>query len=477
VDDYGLETRIKDPIRNQVRNVSSGLLVYDQLDHRRQQETVSFRSPVRGSPYLGSLIDPYYDGLVHVDSNKSFKSKLETPIVVDGKVISYYSNRDNGHSFLTREGVIFTTCNHGSFYNSNAQWVYGGPIYAGGAQVAPAQRYRMPFWVDGDSATSMHRLPYVGSPGDLATYGKKALEILIPGIPKTSAFVATGELFLGWPKFIGHSFERLGTIPELLVKHSSEEFLNFVFGIVPTVQDLQGLVSQLSSATKTLLQLERDSGLGVRRNMKFDIPDALAQFNSSELSQQGYLTANMMGYNPSYTGSSQADVGNYYGLQTSLTMRQARSVSFSGSFTRVMPVHRDLENSYVRFMGLYSKYIIGADVTLDRIWQLIPFSWLVDWFLNIRKSLDLYEKVKDDSLVINYGYIMGKTVQTVIQETKVTANIGATSIKSVRSVYLSTRVERLRANPYGFILPTNVALNPQQWAILAALGITRKSVN
>jgi len=143
----------------------------------------------------------------------------------------------------------------------------------------------------------------------------------------------------------------------------------------------------------------------------------------------------------------------------------------------VMPVHRDLENSYVRFMGLYSKYIIGADVTLDRIWQLIPFSWLVDWFLNIRKSLDLYEKVKDNSLVINYGYIMGKTVQTAIQETKVTANIGATSIKSVRSVYLSTRVERLRANPYGFILPTNVALNPQQWAILAALGITRKSVN
>ena len=116
-------------------------------------------------------------------------------------------------------------------------------------------------------------------------------------------------------------------------------------------------------------------------------------------------------------------------------------------------------------------------MTLDRIWQLIPFSWLVDWFLNVRKSLDLYEKVKDDSLVINYGYVMGKTVQTVIQETKVTANTGATSIKSVRSVYLSTRVERLRANPYGFILPTNVTLNAQQWAILAALGITRKSVN
>ncbi len=476
MDDYGIETRIKDPIRAQVRNVSTGLLVYDQLDHRRQQETVSFRSPLRGSPYLGSLIDPYYDGLVHVDSNKVFKSKLKTPIVVDGKVISYYSNRDNGHSFLTRECVTFTTCNHGTFYNSNAQWVFGGPIYAAGAIVAPAQRYRMPFWVDGSSANQIHRLPYVGSPGDLTNYGKRALEILIPGIPKTSAFVAVGELIVGWPKIMGHTLEKLGTIPDLLLKHSSEEYLNFVFGIVPTVQDLQGLVSQLSSATKTLLQLERDSGLGVRRNMTFDIPDALAQFNSSELSSQGYLSANMQGYNPTYVGSTQADVGNYYGIQSSLTMRSHRTVSFAGSFTRVMPVHRDLENSYLRFMGLYSKYIIGADITLDRIWQLIPFSWLVDWFLNVRRSLDLYEKVKDNSLVINYGYLMNKTVQTAIQETKVTASLNATSIRSVRSVYLSTRVERVRANPYGFILP-NLSLNAQQWAILAALGITRKAVN
>lgn len=477
MDDYGIERRIKDPIRNQVQRVSTGLLLYDYLDHRRKQETISFRSPLRGSPYLGSLIDPYYDGLVHVDSNKVFKSRLKTPIVVDGKVISYYSNRDNGHSFLTREAAVFTTCNHGTFYNANALYVFGGPIYASGAVVASAQRYRMPFWFGGTSAVSVRGLDYVGAPGDLATYGKRAIEILIPGIPKTSAFVAVGELLVGWPKIIGHTFEKLGTIPDLLLKHSSEEFLNIVFGIVPTVQDLQGLVTQLSRATQTLLQLERDSGLGVRRNMKFDIPDVLQQFNSSELSSQGSLSVNMAGYDPVKTGSTAATFQNIYGIQSSLTMRSHRSVSFSGSFTRVMPVHRDLENSYLRFMGLYSKYIIGADVTLDRIWQLVPFSWLVDWFLNVRKSLDLYEKISDDSLVINYGYVLNKTVNTAIQETVVTANTGSTSVKSVRSVYLSTRVERVRANPYGFILPTNTELTVQQWAILAALGITRKSVN
>lgn len=476
MDGYGIESRFKDPIRAQVRNVSSGLLVYDQLDHRRQQETVSFRSPLRGYPYLGS-IDPYYEGLVQVDSNTIFKSKLATPIVVDGKVISYYSNRDNGHSFLTREGVTFTTCNHGTFYNSNAQWVFGGPVYAAGAIVAPASRYRMPFWVDGSSANQMHRLPYIGSPGDLANYGRKAIERLIPGIPKTSAFVAVGELFVGFPQIIGRTFERLAKdLPEVLLKKPAEEYLNLVFGITPTIKDFNGLVSQLSGATKTILQLERDSGLGVRRKMKFDVPDALAQFNSSELSSQGYLSANMQGYNPNYTGSTQADVGPYYGLQTSLTMRLHRSVSFSGSFTRVIPSYPGLAGSYKRFIEVYTKYVLGSNMTIDRVWELIPFSWLVDWFLNVQRSLSLYAKVQDDSLVINYGYIMGKTVQTVIQDTKLTASLNATSMRSVRSVYLSTRVERIRANPYGFILP-DVSLNAEQWAILAALGITRKAVN
>jgi hypothetical protein len=155
---------------------------------------------------------------------------------------------------------------------------------------------------------------------------------------------------------------------------------------------------------------------------------------------------------------------------------EIRTVSFSGSFTRFLPCAPGLEGSMNRVLQDWD-HILGTKPTFERIWQLMPFSWLVDWFLDIRSSLALYERMSDDNLVVNYGYVMGTTARQVQQRTELTYGERKSSFSSVTTTYNSFVKERWRCNPYGFTVPSSVELNPLRMAILAAIGITGSRQN
>jgi hypothetical protein len=122
--------------------------------------------------------------------------------------------------------------------------------------------------------------------------------------------------------------------------------------------------------------------------------------------------------------------------------------------------------------------VMGTRPTWERLWQLLPFSWLVDWFLDIQSSLALYERMADDSLVINYGYVMGTTARSVQQRSELTYKAGRkSSWPNVTTTYNSFIKERWRCNPYGFTLPSSVEISPLRMAILAAIGITGRNQN
>lgn len=101
----------------------------------------------------------------------------------------------------------------------------------------------------------------------------------------------------------------------------------------------------------------------------------------------------------------------------------------------------------------------------------MPFSWLVDWFVGIQRSLDLYSAFESDGLVMPYGYLMKKSTRTTIVSLgKLTHVSGFT--KQLSSSFRIVRKERVRATPFGFGLNTS-SFSAKQWAILAALGLTR----
>jgi hypothetical protein len=482
MDGYGRQTRSTKRKRFLVRRVSTGAPLGDYYGFATQQEVTSFRTPLQGTPIVQSSIDPYWNGLVETDDRSVQDGRLVSPVIVNGKAVATRLFKDTGHGFLKRERSVNTSLHIGTFNNVQNNYVVGGPVCAYKAEIALAHRGRMPFLIgaSGDSRYIAGVMPLIPNPGDLDQLGRRAIEVVAPGYPDISVLRTFGELILGFPKIIGRSIEDLGTSksgPSSLAKASADEFLNFIFGIAPTIQDIDAFIRTLIRVTDKLYQLERDSGKAVRRRMTFDFPSKVEVFASTELSDQGKLSASPNTMFDMPVGSSPMQFALPYVYKSELSMQSTRTASFVGSFTYVLPTDPSLRGQMEQFMDRYER-IYGLAPTPERLWQLIPFSWLVDWFLGVQKTLSLNARIYDKSLVINYGYVMSGIYRTVIQRTVVTNPTSGMSARDVSTVYRTFRKERARANPYGFILPSDTGIfDPMRIAILAALGITRRSVN
>jgi hypothetical protein len=109
------------------------------------------------------------------------------------------------------------------------------------------------------------------------------------------------------------------------------------------------------------------------------------------------------------------------------------------------------------------------------LWQLTPWSWLVDWFVNARDVTRNLSAFYLDGLVMPHGYVMSDT-RTVKE---FTLNLQFRDGLSWYPVTLFDRVEyrcrqRVQATPFGFGLSWT-GFNPFRLSILAALGISRAS--
>ena len=465
--------------------------------HLIEQEVTSYRgsnSRAGGKPVSGLTFDPYAGFLrriseLQIDDNKG---NLVTPIVVGGKTISYAPHRDNGHAFLSRKRQIRTDVWRGYHYTSQAanRKYFGGPYFATGASIAPAFRLLQPFDLGGGVSYVNGQMPLPTPQTDLASLGKKAIGLLSPGLPQSSLFTAVGEAAAAVPKFLGQSlfgelknrdidsFIKGGGL-SALTRGSAGEFLNMVFGVLPTIDDAIDIVAALATASQKLLLLERNSGHGVRRNMSFTFDDKYQQFTTSlGLDGSGSISTNSgMMYRPTQTISSSAGIVTTSTRKTSLSMISKRTARFSGSFSRFLPAAPGLAGSMDRFLTEWD-LILGLKPSPDRIWQLIPFSWLVDWFLDIQSSLSIAERLADDNLVINYGYLSDITTRTVIQDTQFTVTGSfQPSFNRVRTRQSTEIRQRIRANAFGFITQPQVDINPLKVAILLAIGITGTKQN
>lgn len=492
---YGVQYRLTKPVRLTMRETLPPYTVTTAPSKafRQDQQTFSFRRNVAGTPLLESSIDPYRSLLIDTSGPKWDKSGDSTVPIDDGTVYSigvraksHPPQRDNGHAFITRKRTCESSLRDVYFWNGLPRQYFAKQMIAAGAHIAPAAQSKALFVYEGNSY-AFGRLDKISPQSDLANYGKRAINYLAPGYPEVSLFAGIGELLAAFPKLLGHTvlnavggrrFSFTGVASA--VPPAGEEFLNFVFGTNPTFKDLQKVVESMRTATDALIFLSENSGAGVRRNMTFNIPSRVAVFDTSELDYQGdisALTDTSRWILPS-TPTYDAAVGYATGTFTSsLSQLESRQVRFSGSFTRFLPVDRGLYGSSQRFLAAFDA-ILGVKPNFQRVWQLIPFSWLVDWFLDIQSTLTLLDRTFDDSLLINYGYVTGSLKRTSIQETTVVPVPGRVhSFRTARTVVTAEIKQRIRANPYGFIVPDSTEITPLRLAILAAIGITRRSAN
>jgi len=300
---------------------------------------------------------------------------------------------------------------------------------------------------------------YLGPSTDdeLVVYGTRLIALARPVAPLSGVGVTLGELRNdGLPHMIGHSLKEILSNFRKVPKAGSQEFLNWEFGWKPLWSDVMKTVKNVQHSHKIITQLYRDSGKPVRRRIALPM--------SKEVSVGPTLGHNYYCWPGQYMTAYLLDQGF---CQTTVTTTV--DLWFSGSFTYFIP-HDDSILSKSRRFLMEANRIAGLRPDPELLWNLAPWSWLSDWFINTGDVIANATSYALDGLVMNYGYQMEhkKEVTDIFNHTSFEDGAGFNSFQS----WSRESKRRIRATPFGFGLNPSV-FTPKQWAILAAIGISR----
>jgi hypothetical protein len=359
--------------------------------------------------------------------------------------------RDVGGPFLSVKSAL--TCDW-DLYKVYHLGSHGGTNYAYDGHVWPSYPSLTQRWVGDPSNYSEAAFLIDHDPlhteGDLEVEGTRAIAATIPTNSSADTAVGVAELFReGLPSLIGSTVlrDRIGFLRSL-----GSEYLNYEFGWKPLLSDLRSLAQSIDESEKLLAQLARDSGRNVRRRYSFPAE------------REAVYTTGSGGLSPALSSL----ISGISHQQTTMTFHKSW---FSGCYT----YHYDpADLTEASRIATQARLLLGLKIDPEVLWNLAPWSWLVDWFVNIGPVLHNLSAFGQDGLVLRYGYLMHHSTRRV---ERVWPNVGLPRggdfPVGARHAAISLETKRrIRATPYGFGLAVS-SFTWRQWAILGALGLTK----
>jgi hypothetical protein len=272
----------------------------------------------------------------------------------------------------------------------------------------------------------------------LWTYGSTAVKKSLPDIPEFSLFRFVGELREGLPKV------PLATLAkERKLRNIGGEYLNYQFGIAPLLSDLQKFYEQLQNPKlRAAIDKHLDAEFRVRKVLENDRT----------------ITKRSMTFGEKAAAPAGGD-----GYIESITSRKIWS-SCSFAYYQIKELDRLLRDLDNMTGGL------GVMPTAIDLWNLIPWSWLIDWFTNFNHVVTNLSYLGRDGLYLRRGYIMGTFTTSEIHRRYGMTTYGLPI--DTQGAITSERKYRVRASPFGFGY-TWKDFSPFQLSILGALGVSR----
>lgn len=365
---------------------------------------------------------------------------------------------DIGNEFKTTKTVCIPSKRHHTIRSPYHNAFYQGPLI-------PLALNQFGGW-DPNSALRFH-LPI---PAWDETVGPKALRLTRPNKSVANLSQALLELVLDLPRIPYQAMAKDPLNLRQLGARGGAEYLNVVFGWAPLVSDVLKICKAIVNSEQIIKQYVRDAGRNVRRSIEsLDLLEK--QTSWTESSVEWALPRAYNGNDPHsdlMRNGSGFMMGSTIG-DLSVTETTRLDYRFSGAWTYYLDGGSTLYSKLAKHAQLADK-VLGLKVTLETLWEISPWTWLVDWFVNIGDIIAVNNALASDSLVLRYGYLTRKTtVERTYSSKGVQFPTGHTGPVEVR--IKTTDTERRRANPYGFGINWS-ALTVQQLAILAALGMT-----
>jgi hypothetical protein len=318
-------------------------------------------------------------------------------------------------------------------------------------------------------------------------YGAQLVRQAIPTSPLNNAAVTLGEFIQpgGIPKaYTKQILSSPGLIKPIIpfgskkgykkyladlklgAKRSGDFALNYQFGYAPIASDVVGAVGAINMGAKYIEQLKRDSGKTVRRQRH---AATVATYNDP-VHMAGSVSLTSLGHNISadraslYRSSADA-VGS-----VSMTESTSQKIWFSGGFR----FHFETPMSYDKGLESVLKQVdklSGLGLTAERLYQLTPFTWLVDWNCSLGDVISNAQRFSEDGLIMLYGYVM-RTSVTIRTYTLSGIKFRQFDPGPITTTYRSVRKERFRGDPFGFGSNPQT-YNSRQWGLLSAVGMTQ----
>lgn len=421
--------------------------------------TSPHRSAVYSEELLDSSIDPYAYFLTGISERKYRKLLSERGLEPKGDL-------DRGHSMeLCRYTLKHPGLNYTNVYKSfgmpetstNVRNAVIAPSLAGSGSGSPLKG-TVPLRIQTNPASA------------LSTFAQQAYASSAPTAVVFDAAQFLGELREGLPRLAIDTVKNGARF----YRGIGSDYLNVEFGWKPFINDILNAAKALYGATSLLSSQNNrvHRSRSVPRQMTSDeFRTSTKPFNW--VGMPGQRTKKYVGV-ADPIGNYGAPPGTSYFLRTT-----SRTQWFEGEFSSFYRLGFDPSSFMDR-----AEALINIRLTPSVLWELAPWSWLVDWFLRIGDSIKANELAGSDKLVMHYGYAMEHTVIRDLVSMDFASAPRSRPSGSTYSYYpdlpgsasytsTTEYKRRIRANPYGFKTGGPNALTTGQWAILGALGLTR----
>jgi len=274
----------------------------------------------------------------------------------------------------------------------------------------------------------------------LRALGSTAIAKSIPDIPDFSLFRFIGELRAGLPKIPMKTL-----LKEKKLSSVGDEYLNYQFGIAPTLGDLEKFFKlvqdpALRSAVKHVLHEEHR----VRKTLDKGKTESIRSMTSTES-------------NSIATSSGRAGT-----IKTIESYKIWSSISFVYHQANLLDqLLADLDERLGGF---------GIVPNAIDLWNLTAWSWLVDWFVNFNHVITNLSYLGKDGLRMQRGYLMASYSKREEHFQSGTFLSGVPY--RTLGVVEHERKYRIAASPFGFGY-TWKEFSPFQLSILGSLGVSR----
>jgi len=260
-------------------------------------------------------------------------------------------------------------------------------------------------------------------------------------------------------------------VPEALGAGGSAS-LNYQFAVLPTASDIKRGAEAVIQSNKIVKQYLRDMNAYVRRSGSRIIDSKTFSGN------QGWTTISPFNTTSAVAGMVMSGIpgtnsANQYkgGMEAYLNVRLEQ---------RVFSTYRYAPENAEHLLGIWDSYVgkaqkvLGLKLDLQTTWDLIPFSWMIDWFVDIGGMLGYQQDVADYKLVSKRaGYVLEYSGHGYLGLREAGPADVTTRYKTNRGDGFATVVyksqKRRSGNPYG--MTPDWSLNSFQWGILASLGM------